>query len=61
MKKYELIKEGNDWELYFLDNEFQEWHYIRTYKNNDTIKKVYDDIKATYKNLNYNILIKFNF
>lgn len=61
MKKYELIKEGNDWELYFLDNEFQEWHYIRTYKNNITIKKVYDEIKAIYENLNYNILLKFNF
>ena len=61
MKKYELIKEGNDWELYFLDNDFQEWHYVRTYKNNDTIKKVYDDIKATYNDLDYNILLKFNF
>lgn len=61
MKKYELIKEGNTWKLYFFDSEFNQWVFIRPYKNTETIKKIYDDIKKTYKHLNYNILVKFNF
>ena len=60
MKKYELLKSGNKWELYFLDNEFKEWHFIRSYKEDELIKNIYEEIKNTYKDLNYNILIKYS-
>lgn len=47
MKKYELTKaEGKKWELYFWDNEFSQWVFIREYEETATISDIYDFIKS---------------
>lgn len=60
-KKYELVQTGlHFWELYFLDNEFNSWIFIKKFNNNTSIKNIYDFIKNNNHSYD-NILVKFIF
>lgn len=60
MKKYELMKTGvNFWELYFYNNEFNCWEFIKGFDNKTKVNDIYNLIKNNNKNNNDIIQVKF--
>ena len=62
MRNYELSRnEKGFYDLYFFDEEFKVWEYIKSYNAKDTtIKEIYDFVKLNNK-LNQKIKITFIF